>query len=276
MQWIVRRNIVSSWAVGRHCLEIWCVEFDRHCRLFLTERQTVTNVVSSLPLAYADVILAQTAASTSQTNWVLPAVALLIGAGLMYAINMLQGRDAKTQSKRLLDQAKLDGENLMKTAELEKKEKLLQLQSKFDSENQKVKEELRKREQGVERKEESLKQTADDVRKQEKLVETTQRKLAERIEDVNRKNEQYTRLIQQQQADLQRVTGMSTEEAKKQLMGILEKELQGELGTVILKHEKKVNEIVQQKTTRHFACCHATICFGANLRKQHEHGRHPQ
>ncbi len=175
-------------------------------------------------------------------------LALAVGAAIMFGINALQGRDAKTQSKRLLEQSKLDGENLIKAAELEKKEKLLQLQSKFDSENQKNKDEIRKREQGIERKEESLKQTAEDVRKQEKFVETTQRKLADRIEDVNRKNEQYTRLLQQQQADLQRITGMTVEEAKKQLLGVLEKELQGELGTVILRHEKRVAEITQQKT----------------------------
>jgi ribonucrease Y len=193
-------------------------------------------------------ILAQTDPPNSMSSLLIGGVALVVGAAIMFGINALQGRDAKTQSKRLLEQSKLDGENLIKAAELEKKEKLLQLQSKFDSEHQKAKDEIRKREQGIERKEESLKQTAEDVRKQEKFVETTQRKLADRIEDVNRKNEQYTRLLQQQQADLQRITGMTVEEAKKQLMGVLEKELQGELGTVILRHEKRVAEITQQKT----------------------------
>jgi ribonuclease Y len=193
-------------------------------------------------------ILADVATSNSMPNMVIGAVGVVLGVALMYGVNVLQGRDAKTQSKRMLEQAKLDGENLVKTAELEKKEKLLQLQSKFDSENQRVREELRKKEQAMERKEESLKQTADDVRKQEKLVENTQRKLADRIEDVNRKNEQYTRLVQQQQTDLQRATGMTIEEAKKQLMSLLEKELQGELGTVILRHEKRIAEVTQQKT----------------------------
>ena len=63
----------------------------------------------------------------------------------MFGINVLLGRDAKNQSKRLLEQTKLDCENLTKTAELEKKERLLQQQSKFDGENQKVKDELRKK-----------------------------------------------------------------------------------------------------------------------------------
>ena len=181
-------------------------------------------------------------------GWILPIVGVLLGSAIMYGINVLQGRDAKTQSKRLLEQAKLDGENLAKAAELEKKEKLLQLQSKFDGDNQKLKDELRKRESSLERKEELMKQSAEDARKQEKLVENTQRKLTERMEDVGRKNELYTKLIQQQQTDLTRLTGMSIDEAKKQLMSVLEKELQGELGSVILKHEKRVAEITQQKT----------------------------
>ncbi len=193
-------------------------------------------------------LFAETVAANPLATWILPTIGVAIGAAIMFGLNLLQGRDAKTQAKRLLDQSKLDCENLVKAAELEKKEKLLQQQSKFDGENQKVRDELRKRESTLERKEELLKQSAEDARKQEKFVENTQRKLTERMEDVSRKGELYTKLIQQQQTDLTRVTGMSIDEAKKQLMSILEKELQGELGSVILKHEKKVAEITQQKT----------------------------
>jgi ribonucrease Y len=215
---------------------------------FTTERPIVNFPAIPVVFPCDFFILAETPSSSSSLLVGVGVLCAVVGAAMMYGINVLQGRDAKTQSKRLLEQAKQDSENLIKSGELEKKEKLLQLQSKFDSENQKAREEIRKKEQALERKEESLKQNAEDVRKQEKLVENNQRKLADKLEDVNRKNEQYTRLVQQQQADLQRVTGMSTDEAKKQLMGLLEKELQGELGTVILKHEKRISETVQQKT----------------------------
>jgi len=207
------------------------------------------NFLSSLVSSVLDEpLLAQASDSSSNLGYIYGLIGLAVGAAAMFAINLLQGRDSRNQSKRLLEQSKLDCDNMVKTAELEKKEKLLQLQSKFDSESHKVRDELRKREQSNERKEESLKQTTDDVRKQEKLVETTQRKLSDRIEDVGRKNEMYTKLVQQQQNDLQRLTGMSKEEAKTQLMSLLEKELQGELGTVILRHEKRIAEITQQKT----------------------------
>lgn len=157
------------------------------------------------------------------------------------------GRDAKSQAKRLLEQAKLDAENLFKKSELDQKEKQLLLQNQLETDLKKQRDEIRERENLLNSKEQSLKQATDDLKKQEKFVESNQRKAAEKLEDVGKKSDQYTRLITQAQADLQRVTGLSRDEAKKQLMDLMERELQGEIGSVILKHEKKLNEISQQK-----------------------------
>ncbi|MBM3964368.1 MAG: ribonuclease Y [Planctomycetes bacterium] len=194
-------------------------------------------------------LLAQSESSSGTAlNWLIPAsVGLVLGSILMWVVNRLMGTDAKNQAARLMEQAKVESENLIKKGELEKKEKLLQLQSQFDSEMKQQREELRSRETQILQKESSIKQANDDLKKQEKLVENTQRKLAEKLDDASKKGDQYNKLISQAQSDLQRVTGLSKEEAKTQLMGLLEKELQGELGTVILKHEKKVTEITQQK-----------------------------
>jgi ribonuclease Y len=195
-----------------------------------------------------DFMLAQAAVNSNAMAWLAPLlIGLAIGAIVAVVVNRLMGNDAKNKAARLLDQAKLDSENLIKTAELEKKEKLLQLQSKADSEMNRQREELRNRESQLERKEQSLKQSNDDLKNKEKLVESTQRKLAEKMEDANRKVQQYDKLVSQAQNDLQRMTGLSKEDARTQLLNLMEKELQGELGQVILQHEKKVAESSQQK-----------------------------
>lgn len=186
--------------------------------------------------------------SNSTGSLIILVIGLAVGAGMAFLVNFLMGKDAKSQSKRLLEQTKLDCDNLAKSAEIEKKEALLQLQSKFDKENQKQRDELRKKESELDKRETSLKQASDDLKKQERFVENNQRKLSEKIEDAQRKSDLYNKLIQQQQADLQRVTGMSKEEAQKQLLSVLERDLQSEMGSVILKHEKRVNETLQQKT----------------------------
>lgn len=217
--------------------------------LILSSFCTALNSLLSSPSAshsYLPIAVAE--GSTSSSTIVAAFVALVVGGGLVYVVGILMGRDAKSQAKRLVDQAKLDSENTVKQAELEKKEKLLQLQSKFDTEIQKQREEVRKREQGLDRREELLQQNSVEFRKQEKLVENNQRKLAERLEETNRKNEEYTRLVQQQTSELQRITGLSKEEAGKQLLRNIEHELQSEVGSVIIKHEKRIAETVDQKS----------------------------
>ncbi|MBU6387621.1 MAG: ribonuclease Y [Planctomycetes bacterium] len=190
---------------------------------------------------------AQASVAGGNNSVLVGVIALVIGAIAMAVVQKLLGQDAKSQAKRLLEQAKLDAENLVKKSELEQKEKLLGLQTQFETDLKKQRDDLRERENQLNSKEQTLKQTTEDLKKQEKFVESNQRKLAEKLEDVGKKSEQYGKLITQAQSDLQRVTGLSKDEAKRQLMEIMEKELQGELGSVILKHEKKVTEVAQQK-----------------------------
>jgi ribonuclease Y len=192
-------------------------------------------------------LLAQTP-SNSGDNGVLYALAgLILGAVAVAIIQKFLGQDAKTQSKRLLEQAQLEADNLVKKSELEQKEKLLTLQNQFEVDLKKQREEIRDRESQIASREQTVRQASDDLKKQEKFVESNQRKVAEKLEDISKKSDQYSKLITQVQSDLQRVTGLSKEEAKRQLMELLEKELQGELGSVLLKHEKKVAESAQQK-----------------------------
>lgn len=191
--------------------------------------------------------LAQASSDSGSNSTLLAIVALVIGAIAMAVIQKMLGKDAKSQAKRLLEQAKLDAENLVKKSELDQKEKQLLLQNQLETDLKKQRDEIRQRENLLNSKEQALKQATDDLKKQEKFVESNQRKAAEKLEDVGKKSDQYTKLITQAQADLQRVTGLSKDEAKKQLMDLMERELQGEIGSVILKHEKKLNEVAQQK-----------------------------
>lgn len=85
------------------------------------------------------------------------------------------------------------------------------------------------------------------MKKQERVVETTQRKLTERLEETQKRLDEFQRLNQQQIGELQRLSGLSRDEAAKQLMSKLEQELQSEMGNVILKHQRRIAESAEQK-----------------------------
>jgi ribonuclease Y len=179
---------------------------------------------------------------------IIAVVAAIIGAAIIKVLDKLRLKDAATEANKLLEQAKADAGNVQRQAELEAKEKKLLAQQSIDQELAAQRDETRKREKMLDRREEGLQQQAEDLRKQEKMVEVNQRKVADRLNEANRKNEQLEKIYQQQQQLLQKVSGMSRDEAIKQLNQLLEKEMSEEIGTRILKHERRITELCDQKS----------------------------
>ena len=148
-------------------------------------------------------------AQTGGSNSILFAIiGLALGAVAMFVAQRMLGQDARTQSQRMLEQAKLDAENLVKKSELEQKEKLFKLQTQFEQDLKKQRDEIRDRENQLAQREQGAKQAVEDLKKQERFVESNQRKLSEKLDDVTKKSDQYNKLITQAQSDLQRVTGL--------------------------------------------------------------------
>ncbi len=175
-------------------------------------------------------------------------VALIIGGAGIKLLDILRKRDIKTQSQAMLDQAKANASNIVREAELEAKEKALQQKQHMEQEVAKLREAVRKKESALDRREETLLQTTEDVRKQEKMVEANQRRLSDKLQEATKRSEDLQRSVQEQSQQLQRISGLSREEARTQLLSLLEKELEQDVGNQILKHERRVTEIAEQKS----------------------------
>ncbi len=174
-------------------------------------------------------------------------IGLMVGVGGILLVNYLRGRDLKAQSQAILDKARADAENVVRAAQLEAKEKALQQKQNLESEANKLREQVRKKEVALDRREESLQQTADDFRKQEKMVEANQRRLAEKMQEATKRAEEVKRVLAEQSQQLQQLSGLSKDEAGNRLMKLLEIELESDIGNKILKHERRVSEIAEQK-----------------------------
>lgn len=175
-------------------------------------------------------------------------IGIAVGAGLLLFVNYLRGRDAKAQAAEIKEKANAEAKNLIRAAELEAKEKALQKKQQFEQEANKIREQIRKKESSLERRDEVLHQTADDLKKQEKMVEANQRRLEGKIQEAGKRSEALKKSIAEQTANLQKISGLSRDEAKERLMSLLEQELEQDVGNVILKHERRVAEIADQKS----------------------------
>ena len=156
-------------------------------------------------------------------------------------------RDARSEGERIIAQAQADAQTLKAQASLEAKEAALAVKATADQEIASIRDELRGREKKLDRREDQLRQQEDDLRKQAGGVENTQRRLTGQLEAAARQRAELEKLQQQQQQALQEVSGLSREEATARLMRHLEVELEQEIGTAVLRSQRRLTEQAEAK-----------------------------
>jgi len=185
-----------------------------------------------------------------------PVVAALVGAiagviGGFLGVRWLDRRtkrDGETAAREIRERAERDAASRLKEAELEIKEKTLQHKASTEKELARVRDELRDRERHLDKRQEVVEQQTDDLRKQERIVEGTQRRLTERLEETNRRSEELAKVLDIQRQTLHELSGLSRDEATRRLLKGIEDDLQKEIGSMILRHEKRVQEMCEQKS----------------------------
>ena len=117
----------------------------------------------------------------------------------------------------MLESARKEGETLKKELILEGKDEAIRIKQKSEDEyNEKLKDvrnserELQKRESNLDRKVESIDQRYDSLQKYDQ-------DLKKKEQDVDKREEEIEKLIDQQQSKLEKIAGLSREEAKQTL-----------------------------------------------------------
>ncbi|MDB5275207.1 MAG: 2,3-cyclic-nucleotide 2-phosphodiesterase [Ferruginibacter sp.] len=161
---------------------------------------------------------------------IIGAAALVIGVVLgkiVFAKNTKkQVEEAEQQAKLILKEAELRAENLKKEKELDAKEKFVQMKAAHDKDvmqrNQKIldsENRIKQKEQGINQKEASLDK---QVKENEAIKETLNRQ----IEVVNTKRSELEKHQEEHIRRLEKVAGLSAEDAKAQLIDSLRQEAQ--------------------------------------------------
>jgi ribonuclease Y len=187
------------------------------------------------------------AISTIQAVIATAIVASVLAAAAVKLLDRLRKRDAEAEARRILEHAEQESATKRREADLEIKERSLRERAEIERELNKSRDEIRERVRVLDKRQETVEQQTDDLRKQEKIVEATQRRLMERFDDVNRRGDELNKLLEMQKQNLHQLAGMSRDEAVKRLMDKLEQELAAETGAMVLRNERRTQEICDQK-----------------------------
>ncbi len=178
---------------------------------------------------------------------ILMAISGFAGYFILRTIERSQKRDARSQAEEILHRAKLDAENHRREVEIELKEKEMKQKEAIESQARATRHENNEKERALNKRQDLLDKQADDLRKQEKIVESTQKRLADKIEEQKAKNAEIDRVCEEQKKILYDLSGLSKEEATNKLLKDLETELHDQAGSIIMKHEKYVNEKCEEQ-----------------------------
>ena len=144
-------------------------------------------------------------------------------------------QSAESEANRLLQNAKIEAENQKKEEIFKVKEEMLKARNELDQEIKERRGEVQLQEKRIIQKEEMLEKRSSMLEKQEKELE--QKNLANEEQKAK-----LQEMIDRQTSELQRISGLSREEAKKQLLEQLEKTLNDEKAAIIRDVEAKTKE----------------------------------
>jgi len=161
---------------------------------------------------------------------IIGAVGLVIGiiAGkFIFAANTKKQVDeANTEARKILSDAQVSSETLKKEKLLEAKEKFVQLKAEHDKEVLEKNKKINEAETRVRQKEQSLSQKIENAEKQVKENEVIKENLNRQIEVVNQKRTELEKHQEEHIRRLEKISALSAEEAKAQLLETLRNEAQ--------------------------------------------------
>ena len=151
-------------------------------------------------------------------------------------------KHAEEKSKVILDEAKKEAESRKREAQLEAKDMLLKMRSDFENESKDRKKELAHIEKRLLQREENLDRRMDLLDKKEKDTETKIRELHTKDKQIQEKNDQLAKLLQEEKERLQKVSGMTVDEAKRILLKRLENDVKQESAYMVKRLEEEAKE----------------------------------
>ncbi|MDY6823401.1 MAG: ribonuclease Y [Thermodesulfobacteriota bacterium] len=159
-------------------------------------------------------------------------------------------KNAKEEGTRIVEDARLRAENLIKEARLEAKDRLLKMKSDFDVETAEARSALKKQEQRLISKEENLDRKYDQMERREQEVSKKERRLQKRDEDIGKKESEYHELLSEQKRQLEAISGLTSEQAKDILLRSIEDEAKHDAAKLIKKITNEAEEEAAKKSKK--------------------------
>ena len=146
---------------------------------------------------------------------------------------------AGQQAKETLEQAKAQAEKIAKDAQQQAKDKLASVDAEFEQRTREKYRKINEMERRLIHKEENVERKFQGLDRKEREISAKERRITQREKELDLQDEKINELIKKQTEELERVAGLSQEEAKGQLIKKIEDEARIEAVQVVRRVEEE-------------------------------------
>lgn len=168
----------------------------------------------------------------------------LLGAGAGYWVrkNIAEAKIASAEhaARKIVEDAEKSGESRKKEALIEAKEEIHKLRNELEREIKDRRTELQRLERRLVQKEENLDRKIDSLEKKEEI-------LSRKETEIDKSQEKINELYSKQQTELERLSGLTSEEARCLLLANVEEEIKHETAMLIKDLEQQAKEDADKK-----------------------------
>ena len=148
--------------------------------------------------------------------------------------------NADEKAREIIDEALKTAETKKREALLEAKEETIRTKNELDKEIKERRAEAQRYERRVQQKEENIDKKSDAIEKKEASLAAREESLAKQREEIAKLNEQRLQ-------ELERISGLTSEQAKDYLLKIVEDEVKHEAAVMIKEVESRAKEEADKK-----------------------------
>ncbi|HVN32680.1 MAG TPA: ribonuclease Y [Thermoanaerobaculaceae bacterium] len=192
---------------------------------------------------------------------VLIVASAVVAALAAFAVIMLYGRrarvraaqlcaEAEQEGRRVLAVAQQEAEQRLRDASIEAREKLLAARTEFERETHEHRQELLTIERRLDQREGALDERTRGLDAHEKELEQHKKQLEERDAALAMQEDALAAASAEQRAQMERIAGLTSEQAKAELMRAMENEARMDAARIIRRIEEEANQEANARARR--------------------------
>ena len=188
----------------------------------------------------------------NQIAYVLIAVIAGIIAGLAFVLisySKLKSKKTEIEQEktRVIDEARKEAEGVRKEAHVEAKDVLFQAKTESEKDLKERRSELNHLDKRLRQKEESIDRKFEQIEKKEQELSKRDKEYTSKERSLQEKDNTFDKLIKDQTQLLERISGVSSEEAKQELLQKIEEESRFDSAKLAKKIEDEARENAEKK-----------------------------